>query len=101
VKVRNKGARKGSDVVQVYVADPESAQEPPSQLKGFEKVSLNPNESKTVRVDIPLKSLATWDENTNDWKLWEGSYDFKVGESSRQILLHSELELGSERTNLR
>jgi beta-glucosidase len=101
VKVRNKGARNGSDVVQVYVADPESAHEPPSQLKGFEKVSLNPNESKTVRVDIPLESLATWDENTHDWKLWEGSYDFKVGESSRRILLHSVLELGSERTNLR
>lgn len=96
VKVKNKGAREGLDVVQVYVADPESAHEPPSQLKGFAKVSLNPNESKTVRIDIPFESLVTWDENTDNWKLWEGSYDFKVGESSRRILLHSVMKLGGE-----
>jgi beta-glucosidase len=95
VAVRNTGSRTGSDVVEVYVAEPEGAREPPSQLKGFEKVFLEPGESKTVRMDIPLDRLAAWSEDTHEWKLWKGAYEFKVGESSRRILLRSPLELGN------
>jgi beta-glucosidase len=96
VTVKNTGTRKGSDVVQVYVAEPESAHEPPSQLKGFEKVSLEPGESKTVLIDVPLDRLAAWSEDTHGWKLWKGAYTFKVGESSRKVLVQSSIELGRE-----
>ena len=95
VTVKNSGSRKGSDVVQVYVAAPEGAQEPPSQLKAFEKVSLEAGESKMVRIDVPLKRLAAWNDETHVWKLWNGAYAFKVGESSRKLLLQSSIELGS------
>ena len=66
VTVRNTGGREGSDVIQVYVTAPESAGEPPSQLKGFEKVSLKPGESKGVRIEIPIDRLAAWSEDTHD-----------------------------------
>lgn len=94
VTVTNSGNRAGSDVVQIYVAEPQKAHEPPSQLKGFEKVQLQPGEKKTVAFEIPVSSLAIWDEAGRDWKICKGVYDFKVGESSRTIVLHSLLELG-------
>jgi beta-glucosidase len=94
VTVRNTGERKGLDVVQVYVVAPERAGEPPSQLKGFEKVSLQPGESKAVHIEIPIDRLAAWNEDAHDWKLWEGTYLFKVGESSRRVLLQSSISLG-------
>ena len=96
VTARNTGNRKGSDVVQVYVGEPDDAQEPPLQLKGFDKVFLNPGESKAVRIDIPLNRLAAWSEESHQWKLWKGAYKFKVGESSRKILLESALDLESD-----
>ena len=96
VTVKNSGPRKGSDVVQVYVAEPESAHEPPSQLKGFEKISLEPGESRTVRINVPVDRLSTWSEDTHEWKLYKGAYTFRVGESSRKFVLQSSIDLGSE-----
>ncbi len=94
VKVKNVGARRGSDVAQVYVAEPKEAGEPPAQLKGFEKVPLEPGESRTVSIEIPVERLAVWSEEAREWKVWKGKYEFKVGRSSREILLHGTVELG-------
>jgi beta-glucosidase len=94
VTVKNTGTRRGSDVAQVYVGAPRCGEEPPSQLKGFEKVVLPPGETRTVELQIPLDSLAAWSEKTRGWKLCKGSYEFKVGQSSRTILLHSRIALG-------
>ncbi len=73
VAVKNVGSRAGSDVVQVYVADPKEAAEPPSQLKGFAKVRLAPGESKTVSIEIPVNRLTAWSEEAHAWKLWKGT----------------------------
>jgi len=94
VTVKNVGKRAGSDVVQVYVAEPQDAREPPSQLKGFEKVFLKPGESSKVNIKIPAERLAAWNEQTHAWQLWKGAYEFKVGQSSRQILLSKSIALG-------
>jgi beta-glucosidase len=94
VTVKNRGDRTGSDVVQLYVAEPKCAAEPPSQLKGFEKVVLKPGEARTVTLQVPLDSLAAWSEKTNGWELCKGTYEFKVGQSSRTILLRSGIALG-------
>jgi beta-glucosidase len=93
VTVKNTGNRAGSDVVQLYVAEPKCAQEPPSQLKGFEKVVLNPGQTTTVNLKIPLAGLAAWSGKI-DWKLCKGTYEFKVGQSSRAVLLRSSIALG-------
>ncbi len=94
VTVKNQGDRTGSEVVQLYVAEPKCAEEPPSQLKGFEKVVLQPGEARTVTLEVPLDTLAAWSEKMNGWKLCRGTYEFKVGQSSRTILLHSSVALG-------
>jgi beta-glucosidase len=91
--VKNVGSRPGSDVVQVYVGDPAAAEEPPSQLKGFAKVSLQPNERKHVTIAVPVKSLASWSERSHKWDLSPGAYEVKVGESSRDLRLHGQVSL--------
>jgi beta-glucosidase len=78
----------------VYVGEPKCAEEPPSQLKGFETVVLRPGESRAVNLRIPLDSLAGWSEKSSGWRLCKGSYEFKVGQSSRTILLRSSIALG-------
>jgi beta-glucosidase len=93
VTPKNTGARQGSDVAKVYVAEPDSAHEPPSQLKRFGKVLLEPGESRKIRIEIPFARLAAWSEDQHEWKLSKGTYRFKVGESSRRILLESSLQL--------
>jgi|HubBroStandDraft_6_1064221.scaffolds.fasta_scaffold15292_3 beta-glucosidase len=94
VTLKNTGSRTGSDVVQVYVGEPKCAEEPPSQLKGFEKVVLDSGETRTANLQIPLDSLAGWSEKSNGWNLCKGRYAFKVGQSSRTILMSSSIMLG-------
>ena len=91
--VKNVGTRPGSDVVEVYVGEPAAAQEPPSQLKGFAKVSLQAGEQKHVTVALPVKSLAWWNDRSHRWELSAGNYEFKIGESSRDFRLHAQMSL--------
>jgi beta-glucosidase len=91
--VKNVGTRPGSDVVQVYVGEPAVAEEPPSQLKGFAKVSLQPGEQKHVTIALPVKSLAWWNDRSHRWELSAGNYEFKIGESSRDFPLHAQMTL--------
>jgi beta-glucosidase len=93
VAVKNVGSRSGSDIVQVYVTEPESAAEPPLQLKGFEKVTLMPGQRQKVTFKIPLDSLSAWSVDEHAWKFSGGTYHFKVCESSRRILLQSSVAL--------
>jgi beta-glucosidase len=85
VKVTNSGKREGDEVVQLYVEFPAEAGEAPKQLKGFERVTLKPGESKTVTMDVSKETLMAWDEGSHDWKLYPGKYGVDVGASSRDI----------------
>src|SRR6185503_10350821 len=61
--VTNCGSVAGDTVVQVYVAVPSSQVErAPKELKAFRRVGLEPGETKTVHLDIPVKDLAYYDE---------------------------------------
>ena len=93
--VKNVGTRPGSDVVQIYVGEPAAAKEPPSQLKGFAKVNLQPGEQKRVTIALPVRSLAWWSEGSRRWELSPGAYEFKIGESSRDFPLHAQLSLAA------
>jgi beta-glucosidase len=85
VKITNSGARAGAEVVELYVGDPAAAAEPPKQLKGFEKVMLQPGESKVVSMTLDRDKLAVWDDGTHGWKVVPGAYTVNVGSSSRDI----------------
>lgn len=94
VSVRNTGKRPGSEVVQLYVAFPKTAGEPPRQLKGFEKVSLQPGERKIVHISLGPEAFRYWDEKTHAWTLAPGAYQVMAGRSSRDIVWTAALRPG-------
>jgi beta-glucosidase len=85
VTVSNTGARDGKEVVQCYVSYPASAGEPPRQLRGFEKVSVDVGGSTIVNFDLLRKDLSYWDVVSQNWVLANGEYGIYIGSSSRDI----------------
>lgn len=96
--VKNTGARRGTEVVQVYVAPPKSsAPRPPRELKGFQKVGLRPGESRVVRMALRPSALAYFDQNSGTWTADAGEYGILVGSSSRDIRLRGKVHLAAAR----
>jgi len=93
VTVKNTGKRAGAEIAQVYAALPAEANEPPKRLVGWNKVSLNPGESKEVTITIPSKYLSIYDEASSSWKLVPGSYTFMAGGSSKDLALTEKVNL--------
>jgi beta-glucosidase len=80
--VTNTGKRAGAEVAQLYLADPASAGEPPRQLKGFDKVYLQPGQSTTVRFTLTGHDLSYFDTAANGWVVPDGAFHVYVGDSS-------------------
>lgn len=92
--VTNTGSRPGAAVAQVYVTDPEArVPRPPKELKGFRKVTLEPDETHRVAVYLDGRSLAYWDADARRWRADAGAFRILVGSSSARIHLTGELEL--------
>jgi beta-glucosidase len=82
LEVTNLGPVAGDTVVQVYVALPTSRVErAPKELKAFRRVRLQPGETKTVQVDIPVQDLAYYDEQSG-WTVEPANYVLIVGQHS-------------------
>jgi len=83
LNVKNTGKSAGSEVVQLYIGDEESTVERPvKELKAFQKVYLEPGESKKVNFIILGKDLAFWDIISHKWKIEEGKFTIYIGKSS-------------------
>ena len=93
--VRNTGKRVGAEVAQVYVGDPTSTGEPPKQLEGYQKVSLNPGQSKRVTVAVNHHAFAYWDAASNGWRVAPGCYSLMVGTSSADVPLQTQIAQGA------
>lgn len=85
VSITNTGRRRGADVVQLYIGHPPGSGEPPKQLKGFRKVTLDPGQTRRVRFDIPAHAFATWNPHTHAWQVAEGVYRIMLGDSSDHL----------------
>lgn len=84
--VSNTGNFDGSEVVQVYVGKKNSkVKRALKELKGFEKVTLNKGESKRVSINIPVSSLAYYNESKSDWDIEKGDYTIYIGNASNNI----------------
>lgn len=85
VDVTNTGSRPGKEVVQLYVRDVVSTTATPIRaLKGFEKVELQPGETKRVSISVPTEELYLTDENDNRY-LEPGKFEMQVAKSSSNI----------------
>jgi len=80
--VTNTGSRAGSDVAQLYLADPAAAGEPPRQLEGYKRVTLAAGQSKQVTFTVTPQDEQWWDTSANGWSQSPGSYGVYVGDSS-------------------
>lgn len=87
-KVKNTGTVAGSEVVQLYVGDEESrVRRPVRELKGFERVDLEPGEEKTVTFRLNKRAFAYYETQIHDWFVESGAFTIEIGASSRDIRL--------------
>ena len=80
--VTNTGKRAGSEVAQLYLADPSASGEPPRQLAGFQRVNLAPGASTRVSFTVTPQDMSWWDDTANGWTQTAGAYQVYVGDSS-------------------
>lgn len=94
LKLTNVGEVAGAEVVQVYINDEEaSVKRPNIELKGFEKIHLDPKESKIVKINLNKKDFAFYNEEQKAWTLESGKFNILVGSSSDNILLKENINL--------
>ncbi len=88
VSVTNDGDWRCDEVVQVYVGFPgEEAVRPRKLLRGFRRITITPGETLSVRIAVPLDSLAWYDPSTRVWRHERGLYTVFAGGSSDEAAL--------------
>jgi beta-glucosidase len=94
--VTNAGKVAGADVAQVYIGDPASAGQPPRQLEGYQRVSLNPGQSTRVSFTIDAKSMSFWSDSANAYVVPAGTFTVYAGDSSAlaNLPLQGSLRIG-------
>ncbi|WP_339786382.1 glycoside hydrolase family 3 C-terminal domain-containing protein [Paenibacillus sp. FSL R7-0313] len=101
VRVTNTGDRAGKEIVQLYVSDVESTViRPVKELKAFAKVALEPGESKVVSFTLNKRSFAYYNVDMKDWHVETGEFEIQVGSSSRDIHVHTRVNVESTATFL-
>jgi beta-glucosidase len=95
ITVKNTGSVSGKEVAQVYVSAPQGRIEKPAhELKAFAKTrELQPGESQTLTMTIPVRDLASFDEAGSQWLTEAGTYTFHIGASSRDIKATAQLKI--------
>lgn len=94
VNLKNTGKMSADEVLQVYVHRINSSVEwPQKELKAFSRNMLNPAESKTIKLLIPVRDLMYWNEKTHTWDNDLCKLEILVGASSQDIKLKKEVTL--------
>jgi beta-glucosidase len=95
--VKNTGARRGQEVVQLYVNDRRSSVERPAQeLKAFAKVDLAAGEARSVQLTLDMRSFAYFDERRAAWVAEAGEFEIRVGASSQDIRQRASVSLSAD-----
>jgi len=82
--VTNTGKRAGAEVAQLYVGQQNPAiSRPIRELKGFQKIFLQPGQSQKVTLKLNQRSFAYFNETTHQWDALAGKYGVFVGSSSQ------------------
>ena len=98
--VRNTGSVYGEEIAQLYIhANTDGMFRPEQELKGFAKVALNPGEEKQITIALNDRSFAVWSILENDWVIEGGSYEIRIGASSRDIRLTAEIRKDDSAAN--
>ena len=94
VHLTNTGSAAGREIVQIYVSLPQSRiVRPRRELKGFDSICLEPQESGTVIIRIPYEDLACYDVQKHDWAVEDGTYCFAACASAEDVRLTGDIEI--------
>lgn len=94
VEITNTGKRAGEEVVQLYVHQVKSSvKRPAKELRGFQRISLEPGETKTVTFTLLGGKLAFWDEKPHGFLVEPGAFEVMFGASSGDIRQKGQLEV--------
>jgi beta-glucosidase len=86
VDVTNSGSVAGDEVVQLYASHPASkVPRAIRELRGYQRVTLKPGETRTVRFAVPVSSLAYWNETTHGWVVESAPLKLQAGASSADV----------------
>ena len=92
VDVKNTGAVGGKEVVQLYVAPKKvKAIRPVRELKGFEKISLEPGETKTVSFSLGERAFAYRNADTHSWEIEDGGFGIEICKNAHEVILRQEI----------
>ncbi|MEO6613273.1 MAG: glycoside hydrolase family 3 C-terminal domain-containing protein [Chitinophagaceae bacterium] len=92
--IKNTGKRKGAETAQVYVKQfNPGLPRPEKELKAFQKVMLNPGESKNVQISLDENAFQYYSDVENKWVLENGEFGIQVGSSSKNIQLNGKLKI--------
>lgn len=97
--VKNTGKMKADEIAQVYLSPTGEGQHiRPIQLQGFARLSLNPGESKTVKMKLYTEQLGYYShEGKRQWNIAPGTFEIKIGASSEDIKLKEKIVLKGEK----
>lgn len=92
--VRNAGQRAGSEVAQVYVGElSPKVPRPVKELKGFQRVTLAPGETRHISIALDRRAFAYWDVSSKDWKVdSDGKFVIYIGDSSVDLPLKANFQ---------
>ena len=86
ISVKNSGKVSGKEVVQLYIGDETGkVMRPVKELKGFDKISLEPGEEREVSFTIKAQDLQYYDESISNWNVASGKFKAYIGSSSKDI----------------
>ncbi|HEX7875744.1 MAG TPA: glycoside hydrolase family 3 C-terminal domain-containing protein [Sphingobium sp.] len=91
--VKNSGQRAGADVAQLYLVS--AAGKKKHRLLGYEKLSLEPGQSRTVKLTIDPRLLASWDNG--GWLVQGGDYEFALGSDAENLSAPVKVRLTTRR----
>jgi beta-glucosidase len=99
--VRNTGDRPGKEIVQLYVSPTSPVVfRPAKELKGFQKVALDPGEEIEISFELDRRAFAYFSTAINDWHVESGEYQVLLGSSSRDIRCQAGVWVESNRPNI-
>ena len=99
VYVKNTGERAGRALVQLYVGTSlgdTGVRRPIRELRAFEKIFLEPGESKKVEFQLDRRAFFYWDKEAHGWRVAGGSYEIQIGRSAEDIVLRRAVEAEAE-----
>lgn len=96
VDVTNTGKCAGKEVVQLYVSAKDSKViRPVRELRAFDKIALNPGETKTVRFELDARAYTYWNMDIYNWHVESGNYEIQIGKSASEIVLKENVKVES------